>query len=303
MSRRPKCRSCRISSPRASTASRSRSLMRIRSIGVIKQARDANIPVITFDADAPKSARQAYVGTDNKEMGRELGRQLIKLHPKAGTFVTQSGGPAAENLNERLAGSERGAEGRRLEEVKGSPVLLQRRRRARRPAAHRLLHRQPRRRRDHPGRRLGAVRARRPTRTSSTRIRKETTATSSAGDAGHAAGRVEALKDGYAGVLVGQRPYEMGEKAMDMLLAAQEGREGRPVINYRRPRRRHQGKRRQVPEVSASLAKPLVRTPGGAAFAISCASTRPPRAAAGATPSKAPRPRAVCFWVKAPSYK
>ena len=47
-------------------------------IGVIKQARDANIPVITFDADAAKSARQAYVGTDNKEMGRELGRQLIK---------------------------------------------------------------------------------------------------------------------------------------------------------------------------------------------------------------------------------
>ena len=28
-------------------------------IGVIKQARDANIPVITFDADAPNSARQA----------------------------------------------------------------------------------------------------------------------------------------------------------------------------------------------------------------------------------------------------
>ena len=41
-------------------------------IGVIKQARAANIPVITFDADAPKSERQAYVGTDNKEMGREL---------------------------------------------------------------------------------------------------------------------------------------------------------------------------------------------------------------------------------------
>ena len=28
-------------------------------IGVIKQARDANIPVITFDADSPNSARQA----------------------------------------------------------------------------------------------------------------------------------------------------------------------------------------------------------------------------------------------------
>ncbi len=55
-------------------------------IGVIKQARDANIPVITFDADSPKSARQAYIGTDNKEMGRELGQQLIKIHPKARHF-------------------------------------------------------------------------------------------------------------------------------------------------------------------------------------------------------------------------
>ena len=71
--------------------------------GVIKQARDANIPVITFDADAPNSARQAYVGTDNKEMGRELGRQRRRT-AKAGTFATQSGGPAAANLNDRLAG-------------------------------------------------------------------------------------------------------------------------------------------------------------------------------------------------------
>lgn len=73
-------------------------------IGVIKQARDAGIAVITFDADSPKSARQAYVGTDNKDMGAELARQLIKLHPQPGEYITQSGGPAAENLNERLAG-------------------------------------------------------------------------------------------------------------------------------------------------------------------------------------------------------
>ena len=42
---------------------------------------------------------------------------------------------------------------------------------------------------------------------------------------------VELLRDGYAQVLVGQRPYEMGEKAMDMLLALKNGQKV-PVINY-----------------------------------------------------------------------
>ena len=42
---------------------------------------------------------------------------------------------------------------------------------------------------------------------------------------------VELLRDGYAQVLVGQRPYEMGEKAMDMLLALKKGQKV-PVINY-----------------------------------------------------------------------
>src|ERR1700733_1529600 len=44
------------------------------AVGVIKQARDASIGVLTFDADSPNSARQAYVGTANKAMGSELGR-------------------------------------------------------------------------------------------------------------------------------------------------------------------------------------------------------------------------------------
>ena len=42
---------------------------------------------------------------------------------------------------------------------------------------------------------------------------------------------VELLRDGYAQVLVGQRPYEMGEKAMDMLLALKNGQKV-PAINY-----------------------------------------------------------------------
>ena len=40
---------------------------------------------------------------------------------------------------------------------------------------------------------------------------------------------LQALKDGYADVLVGQRPYEMGEKAMDVLLKLKKGETVDPV--------------------------------------------------------------------------
>jgi len=40
---------------------------------VINQAVAAGIPTITFDADAPGSKRQAFVGTDNYAMGKAIG--------------------------------------------------------------------------------------------------------------------------------------------------------------------------------------------------------------------------------------
>jgi ribose transport system substrate-binding protein len=36
--------------------------------------------------------------------------------------------------------------------------------------------------------------------------------------------QLDLLKQGYADALVGQRPYEMGQKAMDILLALKEGK-------------------------------------------------------------------------------
>jgi ribose transport system substrate-binding protein len=72
--------------------------------GVIKAARDAGIHVITFDADAPGSAREVYIGTNNKDLGRALGEMLVEAQPRVGTYGMVSGGPAAANLNERLAG-------------------------------------------------------------------------------------------------------------------------------------------------------------------------------------------------------
>ncbi len=196
-------------------------------IGVIKQARDANIPVITFDADAPNSARQAYIGTDNKAMGRELGQQLIKLHPKAGTFATQSGGPAAQNLNERLAGLYEVLKGAGWTEVKGSPAFCNDDAAL---AAQQLT--------DFytanpdvtaiipvggwalfaPKAYQNFVNTVREKRKDMPLVMPDTLPV-----------ELQTLKDGYADVLVGQRPYEMGEKAMDVLLKLKKGEKVDPV--------------------------------------------------------------------------
>ncbi len=47
----------------------------------IEAASAAGIPVVTFDADAPGSKRKAYIGTNNKDFGLALGKQLLQLRP------------------------------------------------------------------------------------------------------------------------------------------------------------------------------------------------------------------------------
>jgi ribose transport system substrate-binding protein len=90
---------------------------------VIARARQAGIPVITFDADAPASARQAYVGTDNSALGRLLAQQLIKAHPTPGTYAMISGGPAAANLAQRVVGVRDVLNAAGWKEVSGSPTF------------------------------------------------------------------------------------------------------------------------------------------------------------------------------------
>ena len=87
---------------------------------VIQQARDAGIPVITFDSDAPDSARQAYVGTDNHALGVVIAQQLIKVHPGGGTYAMVSGGPAASNLADRVQGVRDGLKADKWTEIPNS---------------------------------------------------------------------------------------------------------------------------------------------------------------------------------------
>jgi gamma-aminobutyric acid type B receptor len=54
---------------------------------IFEEARQAGVPTVTFDDDVPDSARTAYVGTDNKFLGRTMAKLLRQLRSEGGTFA------------------------------------------------------------------------------------------------------------------------------------------------------------------------------------------------------------------------
>src|SRR5690242_17416501 len=80
----------------------------------IEAATAAGIPVVTFDADAPGSKRLAYIGTNNKDFGLALGKQLLQLRPEGGKYAMVSGGPGAKNLAERVDGVREALKGSKI---------------------------------------------------------------------------------------------------------------------------------------------------------------------------------------------
>ncbi len=70
-------------------------------------AKKAGIPVLTWDSDLldkDKGERVAYVGTHNYDIGVNLAKAVMAIKPKGGTICIQSGGAAASNHNERMQG-------------------------------------------------------------------------------------------------------------------------------------------------------------------------------------------------------
>jgi ribose transport system substrate-binding protein len=197
----------------------------------IEAAAAAGIPVITFDADAPGSKRIAYIGTNNKEFGVALGKQLLKLRPDGGKYAMVSGGPGAKNLAERVDGVREALKGSKWAEVAGSPTfcnddpaLAVQQMTDMRTATPDLAAIVP----------IGGWPMFAPEgfKAFASRSKKEI-------DSGKFTlvvadtlkMQLELLRDGYANALVGQRPFEMGEKAMDTLLAIKKG-EKVPEIVY-----------------------------------------------------------------------
>ena len=62
--------------------------------------------LITFDSDAPQSARLLYIGTDNYQAGEVLGGEIVKLLPNGGNIAIFVGTFSAENAQQRLRGIE-----------------------------------------------------------------------------------------------------------------------------------------------------------------------------------------------------
>jgi ribose transport system substrate-binding protein len=87
----------------------------------IDEARAKGIPVVTFDSDSPNSKRQAYIGTNNLQGGLVAGKAFKELMPKNGSYAVLTGTLAAANLNDRIQGF-KNALGEGYDEVSGSPV-------------------------------------------------------------------------------------------------------------------------------------------------------------------------------------
>jgi ribose transport system substrate-binding protein len=71
------------------------------------RAANPSMPIITVDADfLPQDAelRHTYFGTNNYDMGVGMAAELKKLKPEGGTVCLQLGNVAAANINERAAG-------------------------------------------------------------------------------------------------------------------------------------------------------------------------------------------------------
>jgi len=87
---------------------------------VIAAALKKGIPVITFDSDSPTSKRIAFVGTNNESAGATAGEEFAKALPNGGTYAVLTGGLSAQNLNDRIAGF-KSKLGPNFKEVSGSP--------------------------------------------------------------------------------------------------------------------------------------------------------------------------------------
>lgn len=78
--------------------------------GVIQQAVDAGIKVLTFDSDSANSARSMYIGTINEEAGVTMGNSMAEAIGGEGKVAIVTGQLGASNLNERIDGVKKALE-------------------------------------------------------------------------------------------------------------------------------------------------------------------------------------------------
>jgi len=64
----------------------------------------SNVPLLTFDSDAPSSKRLAYIGSSNTDLGRNAGEIAAKAMPKGGKCMGFVGNTGSDNARERIEG-------------------------------------------------------------------------------------------------------------------------------------------------------------------------------------------------------
>ena len=77
-------------------------------IDPINRAISAGIPVMTWDADSPKSKRFTYLGLDNFKAGGAAAKLLVDAMGTEGKVAVLTGVPGAENLETRISGFRNG---------------------------------------------------------------------------------------------------------------------------------------------------------------------------------------------------
>ncbi|MGP1271701.1 MAG: substrate-binding domain-containing protein [Phycisphaerales bacterium] len=70
----------------------------------LSAAVESNVPVVTFDSDAPSSGRFAYYGVDDKAAGAKVMEELARVMDGQGVVAVLSGNPNSANLSARVEG-------------------------------------------------------------------------------------------------------------------------------------------------------------------------------------------------------
>jgi ribose transport system substrate-binding protein len=92
---------------------------------VLARAKEAGIPVVTWDSDLlpqDKGLRATYIGTVNEQVGIQVAQRAIALKPNGGTYCIQTGGPAAANMNDRIKGMTETLPADKWKQVAGCPL-------------------------------------------------------------------------------------------------------------------------------------------------------------------------------------
>jgi ribose transport system substrate-binding protein len=200
-------------------------------IDVIDSALQKGIKVITFDSDSPKSKRIAFVGTNNLLGGKEAGKAFHSVLPK-GKFAIITGGLAASNLNERMQGFRQFVNGSEYTEIPGSPFPCNDDAPKSIQIIQDVLTRYP----DLSGfffsggwPLFGAPEA--YTRAIGSRLADIKAKKFVIVSFDDLPDELKLLKEGYCNALIGQRPYAMGTKSVDVLNDLTNGKKVPAVVD------------------------------------------------------------------------